>query len=143
VQPLHSSLAANAKFRFSERAEERKKAERVTKWIPCGSGFIEADVIRWKEAAWEKRRRRRGRAVNAGDRMVVAEVIRDDDGWVELLVRESTVVSEKPGWLLKPLPKDVAVRRRRQTVERGSPERLLWSDESARAALHSKFLGKK
>jgi hypothetical protein len=115
--------------------------ERVTKWIPCGSGFIEADVIRWIEAAWEKRRR--GRAVNAGDRMVVAEVIRDEDGWVELLIRESTVVSEKPGWLLKPLPKDAAVRRRRGTIERGNPERLLWSDESARAALISRFLGKR
>lgn len=68
--------------------------ERVTKWIPCGSGFVEADVIRWKEAVWEKRRRQRGRAVNAGDRMVVAEVMRDEDGWVELLIRESTVVNE-------------------------------------------------
>ncbi len=44
---------------------------------------MEADVIRWIEAAWEKRRRLRGRAVNAGERMVVAEVIRDEDGWVE------------------------------------------------------------
>ena len=118
----------------------------AAEWIPCGSGFIEADVIRWKEAAWEKRPRRRwrGRAVNAGQRMVVAEVIRDyKDGWVELLVRDSTVISEKPGWLLKPLLKDLAVRRRRRTIERGNPERLLWSDETARAALNSKFLGKR
>ena len=112
-------------------------------WVPCGSGFMEADVIRWKEAVWEKRQRLRGRAVNAGDRMVVAEVIRDADGWVELLIRECTIVSEKPGWLLKPLPNNVEVRRRRRTIERGNPERLLWSDESVRAGLSSKFLGKK
>ena len=104
---------------------------------------MEADVIRWKEAVWEKRQRLRGRAVNAGDRMVVAEVIRDADGWVELLIRECTIVSEKPGWLLKPLPNNVEVRRRRRTIERGNPERLLWSDESVRAGLSSKFLGKK
>jgi len=114
----------------------------VTTWIPCGGNFIEADVIRWKGGAWEKRRRRRGRAVNAGERMVVAEVIRDrGDGWVELLIRDSTVLREKKGWLLKPLPKHVEARRRRRTIERGSPERLLWSDESARAALSSRFLG--
>ena len=96
----------------------------AAEWIPCGSGFIEADVIRWKEAAWEKRRRRRGRAVNAGDRMVVAEVIRDyKDGWVELLVRASAVVFEKKGWLLKPRLANVTVRRRRRTIERSSPER--------------------
>ena len=118
----------------------------ATEWIPCGSGFIEADVIRWKEGVWQKRPRRRwGRAVNAGDRMVIAEVIRDyKDGWVELLVRGCTILSEKPGWLLKPLLTNLAVRRRRRTIERGNPERLLWSDESARAALNrSKFLGKR
>jgi hypothetical protein len=114
----------------------------MTKWIPCGSGFIEADVIRWKEGAWEKRGRR-GSAVNAGERMVIAEVIRDKEGWVDLLLRGSTVVSEKPGWLLKPLPKNLEVRRKRTTIERGNPERLLWSDESARAALKSKFVGKR
>jgi hypothetical protein len=111
-------------------------------WIPCGSGFIEADVIRWKEAAWEKRsRRRNARAVNAGERLVIAEVISDKDGWVDLLLRGCTIVSVKPGWLLKPLEKNLAVRRRRPTIERGNPERLLWSDESARAVLISKFLG--
>ena len=113
----------------------------MPKWVPCGSGFIEADVIRWKGIVWEKRRHR-DRAVNAGDRMVIAEVLRDADGWVELLVRESTIASEKTGWVLKPLPKDVEVRRRRRTIERGNPERLLWSDESVRAGLNSKFLRK-
>ena len=73
---------------------------------------------------------------------MIAEVISDKDGWVELLLRGSTVVSVKPGWLLKPLPNNVEVRRRRRTIERGNPERLLWSDESARAGLKSKFLGK-
>jgi hypothetical protein len=111
----------------------------MMKWIPCGNGFIEADVIRWTEGAWEKQRHR-GRAVNAGERMVIAEVIRDKDGWVDLLLRGSTIVSEKPGWQLKPLPKDVSVRRRRRTIERGNPERLLWSDESVRAGLNSKFV---
>lgn len=116
----------------------------MTNWVPCGGDFIEADVIRWKEAAWEQRRRRRGRAVNAGERMVVAEVIRDrPDGWVELLIRDSSVLSEKKGWVLRPLPKDTQARRRRRTLERGNPERLLWSDESVRATLGSKFLGNK
>lgn len=116
----------------------------AAEWIPCGDGFIEADVVRWKESVWEKRsRRRKARAVNAGERMVIAEVITDKDGWVDLLVRGCTIVSETPGWLLKPLLKNLAVRRRRRTSERGNPERLLWSDESARAILASKFLGKR
>jgi len=26
--------------------------ERVAEWIPCGGGFIAADVIRWTEKVW-------------------------------------------------------------------------------------------
>jgi len=114
----------------------------MTKWIACGNGFIEADVIRWKENVWENpSRSRTARAVNAGERMVTAEVIRDKDGWVDLLLRECTIISEKPGWLLKPLPKNLEVRRRRRTIERGNPERLLWTDESVRAGIASQVCG--
>ena len=31
----------------------------AAEWIPCGSGFIEADVIRWNEAASSPLRRDR------------------------------------------------------------------------------------
>lgn len=41
-------------------------------WIPCGSGFIEADVIRWTEGVWRKPRRNRGRAINIGELQSVA-----------------------------------------------------------------------
>jgi hypothetical protein len=59
----------------------------MPKWIPCGDGFIEADVIRWKEAVWRRPERKRRRAVRLGDGLVAAEVIRDEEGWVALLIR--------------------------------------------------------
>jgi hypothetical protein len=113
----------------------------VAEWVPCGKLFIQADVIRWNEGVWKKLRGRRGRTVNIGDRAVIAEVIRDDGEWIDVLVRGSTVLSEKPGRKVLPLLKGQEVRRRRRTIERGKPERLLWSDESARALIVSKFLG--
>ena len=45
--------------------------------IPTGDHFIEADVIRWKEAVF-KPWRKKGRAVKLGDRVVVAEVLRQE-----------------------------------------------------------------
>ena len=122
----------------------------MAKWIPCEDGFIEADVIRWKEGVWERRGRlgrritKRTRAINVGDRVVTGEVLKDDgDGWVRVLVRKCEIVSEKPGRRVALLPKGEEVRRRRRTIERGEPERLLWSDETARGALISQFLGKR
>ncbi|MGD1063903.1 MAG: hypothetical protein ABR860_11645 [Terracidiphilus sp.] len=116
----------------------------TAKWIPCGSGFIAADVVRWKERVWEKRsRRRNARAVNVGERFVTAEVLREDaEGWVHLLTRVCDLSSERiPGRKVTLLPKGETLRRKRRTIERGQPERLLWSDESARAIVASKFLG--
>ena len=78
--------------------------------------------------------------------MVSAEVLKepDADGWVQLLVRGCEVVSAKIGrnpWDVPMLPKDTEVKRAKKTIMRGKPERLLWSDETARALVASKFLG--
>ena len=130
-------------MRFSGRGSNGR-AESMAKWIPCDSEFIEADVVRWKESVWEKRsRRRNARAVNVGERVVTAEVLREDaEGWVYLLTRACVLLSERiPGRKVPLLPKGGNLRRKRRTIERGKPERLLWSDESARAIVASKFLG--
>jgi hypothetical protein len=111
-------------------------------WIPVGDGFIEADVIRWKEPVFKNRWR--GQPALVGDRLVTAEVLREADGWVYLLVRHSEVVSVRTSWQLSdvPLPAtDKEAQRRLRTILRGNPERLAWSDESARAIVASQFLG--
>jgi hypothetical protein len=113
----------------------------VAEWVPCSSGFIEADVIHWSEGVWQQPRRKRGRVLNIGDRVVIAEVIRDDGEWVDLLVRDCIIASEKPGRKVLPLAKNLEVRRKRHTIEKGKPERLLWTDETVRALLVSRFLG--
>ena len=104
-------------------------------WVPVGDGFIEADVIRWKEPVF--RNRRYGQPARVGDRLVTAEVLSDGgrDGWVDLLVRGGEAVSASLGWNLSDvwLPATGSeTRRRRRTLLKGNPERLAWSDESAR-----------
>lgn len=74
-------------------------------------------------------------SVHVGERLIVADVLRFDGEWVDLLVRDSKVVSEKSGWKVRPVATGTEVRRKRQTVEKGKPERLLWSDQSVRALL--------
>lgn len=114
-------------------------------WISVGDGFIEADVIRWKEPVFKNRQY--GQPVRVGDRLVTAEVLReaDKDGWVYLLVRRSEVLSVRTSWQLSdvPLPATgMETRRRLRTILRGNPERLAWSDESARVAVvASRFPG--
>lgn len=63
----------------------------MTKWIPYVNGFIEADVIRWKDRPRRERRRPYGHREEA-------------EGWVDVLVRLCAVVSEKPGRKVALLP---------------------------------------
>jgi hypothetical protein len=113
-------------------------------WISVGDGFIEADVIRWKEPVFKTRGW--GEPVRVGDRVVTAEVLReaDKDGWVYLLVRKSEVVSVRTSWQLSDILLPATgkeTRRKLRTIVRGNPERLAWSDESARAIVAGQFLG--
>ena len=105
-------------------------------WTRWGDGFIKADVIRWKEAVWDSSRKRKGAALRIGERLITAEVVAADGEWVSLLVRECVETARfsvrKPVVLLKA---GTVIRRARKTISKyGKPERLLWSDESARAS---------
>jgi hypothetical protein len=115
----------------------------MAEWISTGDHFIEADVIRWKEAVFRPRRKK-GRSVKLGERLMVAEVLRQDSEWVYLLVRQCELVSIMTGRLPREvhlLHNGTETKRKRNTIARAKAERLLWSDESARSIIASKFLG--
>ncbi|RYY23704.1 MAG: hypothetical protein EOP62_19315 [Sphingomonadales bacterium] len=106
----------------------------MNQWIPA-TDFIAADVVRWKEGIYD--RRRRGKALRVGERLVAAEVIeRGKDGWVKLLVRACTITKDEfAGKSILPLKAGEQVHRGEKTILRGKPQRLLWDDETARQAV--------
>jgi hypothetical protein len=106
----------------------------MDQWIPA-TDFIAADVVRWTEGIYD--RRKRGKALRIGERLVAAEVIeRGKDGWVKLLVRACTITKDEfAGKPILPLKAGEQVRRGEKTILRGKPQRLLWNDETARATV--------
>lgn len=106
----------------------------MDQWVPA-TDFIAADVIRWTEGIYD--RRRRGKALRIGERLVAAEVIeRGKDGWVKLLVRASTITKDDfAGKPILPLKTGEQVRRGEKTILRGKPQRLPWDDETARESV--------
>lgn len=113
-------------------------------WLACGKKFIEADVIRWKEAIWKPKARR---PTKIGERLVTAEVIkREAGGWVRLKVNQcETVNGEDWHWKIPELKAGAVIRRSIETIGKGRAARLPWSDEAARAAVlgvRLKVLGK-
>lgn len=106
----------------------------MDQWVPA-TDFIAADVVRWTEGIYD--RRRRGKALRIGERLVAAEVIeRGKDGWVKLLVRACTITKDEyAGRPIILLMAGESIKRGEKTILRGKPQRLLWNDETARAAV--------
>ena len=106
----------------------------MDQWIPA-TDFIATDVIRWTEGIYD--RRKRGKALRIGERLIAAEVIeRGKDGWIKLLVRASTITKDEvAGRSIIPIKSGEALRRGEKTILRGKPQRLPWDDESARSAV--------
>ena len=50
----------------------------MPKWIPCGEKFIVGDVVRWKEAVWVEKGKRKKKLIKVGERRVTAEVLGTD-----------------------------------------------------------------
>jgi hypothetical protein len=114
----------------------------MTEWIRLTADFIEADVIRWNEAVFARQSRRARQPIKIGTRRVTAEVLKgpDAEGWVALLVRRCEVLSETViGQTVEVFKNGKSLRRSRNTLLRGEPERLLWSDETARDVVASAF----
>jgi hypothetical protein len=115
----------------------------TVEWVPIkDGGFIAADVIRWKETIYGARRSSGAKALRVGERLVTAEVLNGPDrkGWVQLLVRKCEILTQFAVRKPYPLPTQTEIKRAAKTIKRGKPERLLWSDESARAVVASKLL---
>ena len=104
-------------------------------WV-VADDIIRADVIRWTEGVFSRRGRSK-KSLRVGERQVVAEVLnRTDDGWLMLLIRRCTITRDEfAGGSVPALKLESEVRRSIKTVLRGKPERLIWSDESAREAI--------
>lgn len=114
----------------------------MTKWLPCGEHFITGDVIRCHLPAWKPKARKSGKVVKIGEHFIEAEVLSIDDGMAQMLVKSCVTTNSKEWWKpIEPFKRDEILRRRVSTIGQGGAERLLWSDESARALVVSKFMG--
>jgi len=118
--------------------------ETEPEWLTDVSRIAVGDVLRWTEPIWPelKRRRKRGKhkAPPNGEQRVTAQVLElDGREYVHLEVMKAVVVSNKYDVPLKTFKEHEKFWRKREKIDRGKPERLKRSDESARAITVSRF----
>ena len=104
-------------------------------WTQSGE-FVESDVVEWTEAIWPPNRsRRRKKSRPWGKQKVTAQITAIDGDFVKLTVLRSAIIENIIGSELKPHKVGATITKKRQTLLRGEPERLLWSEEDVRKVL--------
>lgn len=105
------------------------------KWTQSGE-FVESDVIEWTEAIWPTNHARRQKKSRPwGKQKITAQITAIDGDFVKLTVLKSAITENIIGSELRPYKVGTTITKKRQTLLRGEPERLLWSEEDVRKAL--------
>ena len=93
------------------------------------------------EGVWHPTPEKKKRHPRLGTRRVTAEVLTPlNSKRFVISVIDEQILNNKFGGKLQPYPKGVPVYKNRRTVVRGLPERLAWTDETARARTVTRHL---
>lgn len=105
-------------------------------WEKSQGDFLESDVVEWVEAIWSPNKsRRRKKSRPWGKQKVVAQITSIEGDYMKLAVLKASVIENNVGTELRPHKAGTTITKKRSTLIRGNPERLLWSEEEVRIAL--------
>lgn len=97
---------------------------------------MESDVVEWTEVIWSpSHSRRRKKSRPWGKQKVTAQITAVDSEFVKLTILRSSIIENIIGSELKPHKVGTTITKKRQTLLRSEPERLLWSEEDVRKSL--------
>lgn len=108
-------------------------------WEQAKGELVESDVVEWIEAIWSPNKFKKKKSRPWGKQKVVAQIASIEGDFVKLTVLKASIIENIIGSELRPHKVGATITKKRSTLLRGEPERLLWSEEDVRAALLSKL----
>ena len=113
-------------------------------WTKQDGEFVESDVVEWTEAIWPpSHSRRRKKSRPWGKQKIIAQIAHIEGDFIKLTVLKASVIENLIGSDLRPHKVGATITKKRPTLLRGEPERLLWSEEDVRAALLNQIVTEK
>lgn len=102
-------------------------------WERSTKEFVVSDVIEWTETIWPPRNpRSRKKPRPWGKQKVTAQITEIDTDYIKLTVLKSEIAENIIGSELKPHKIGLALTKRKETILKGEPQRLHWSEEDVR-----------
>jgi len=104
-------------------------------WEKSQGEFVDSDVVEWTESIWSPNKTRKKKSRPWGKQKVVAQIVATEGDYLKLTVLKASVTENILGSDLRPHKVGSTITKKRLTLIKGSPERLLWSEEEVRVAL--------
>lgn len=110
----------------------RKNSE----WEKFTKDFVISDVIEWTETIWPTRKpRRKSKPRPLGKQKVTGQITGIEGDFVTFTILRSAITENPDRTDIKPHTVGADITKKIQTILKGEPERLLWSEEDVRMAL--------
>ena len=105
-------------------------------WEKSTREFVVSDVIEWTETIWPPRNpRSRKKPRPWGKQKVTAQITEIEADYIKLTVLKSEIIENIIGSELKPHKVGLALTKKKDTILKGEPQRLHWSEENVRQSL--------
>ena len=105
-------------------------------WEKSTQEFVVSDVIEWTETIWPPRNPRSRRKPRPwGKQKVTAQITEIEADYIKLTVLKSEITENSIGSELKPHKIGADIAKKKDTIFKGEPQRLLWSEEDVRKSL--------
>jgi len=105
-------------------------------WEKSTKEFVVSDVIEWTETIWPPRNpRSRKKPRPWGKQKVTAQITEIEAEYIKLTVLKSEITENTIGSELKPHKIGSAITKKKDTILKGEPQRLHWSEEDVRAGI--------
>ena len=105
-------------------------------WEKSTKEFVVSDVIEWTETIWPPRNpRSRKKPKPWGKQKVTAQITEIEADYIKLTVLKSEITENIIGSELKPHKVGTALTKKKDTILKGEPQRLHWSEEDVRRCL--------
>ena len=111
-------------------------AEKPPNWASAVGELVISDVIQWTETIWPPRRpRRKSKPKPLGKQKVTGQITKIEEDFITFVVLKAKITDNPRRADIKPHTVGTALTKKKQTILKGEPHRLHWSEEDVRAAL--------
>lgn len=114
--------------------------EKPLNWESAVGELVISDVIEWTETIWPARKpRRKSKPKPLGKQKVTGQITEIEGDFITFTILKAEITDNPHRADIRPHQAGTTITKKHQTILKGEPQRLHWSDESVRKLVLEKI----